>query len=99
MSVKFNLHNVVNTETGAKAKVWYSVDNHVSGKPCVTVSAKTCLEKLFPVFGDGVQNETDSQTDYFDNDRIRFFEDHPLYAEARAAGLRKAAHWDAKHGR
>lgn len=90
MGIKFNLHNVVNTETKAKARVFYSLDNHISQKPCVTIFAKDVLEKMAPVFAAGVQNDSDSMTDYFEGDRIRFFEDHPLYAEARAAAERKA---------
>ena len=101
--IKFNLHNVVNTETGAKARIRYSIDNHVSGKPCVAVYGKDVLEKLFPVFGAEVQNDSDSMTDYFESDRIRFFEDHPLYAAARAAGMKKKAadedRWNRKNAK
>jgi hypothetical protein len=90
--IKFNKYNVRNTETGAKARVYYSLDNHVSGKPCVCVRGKDVLEKLIPVFGEGVQNDSDSMTDYSEPDRVRMFEDHPLYVEARAAvdGFRRA---------
>ena len=35
--IKFNMHNVTDTETKAKARVYYSLDNHVSRKPCVTL--------------------------------------------------------------
>jgi hypothetical protein len=81
--IKFNKYNVRNTETGAKARVYYSLDNHVSGKPCVCVRGKDVLEKLIPVFGEGVQNDSDSMTDYSEPDRVRMFEDHPLYVEVR----------------
>lgn len=91
MAIKFNLHNVVNTETGAKARIRYSIDNHVSGNPTVAIYGKDVLEKLFPVFGADVQNDSDSMTDYFESDRVRLFEGHSLYKAARAAAERKQA--------
>lgn len=81
-AVTFRKHFVTN---GAhKARVWYGLDNHVSFKPCVTVYGKTCLEKLMPIFGADTQNDSDSHCDYFENDRVRLFEGHPLYAALRA---------------
>ena len=32
-----------------------------------------------------VENNTDMQTDYFENDRIRVLPSHPLYAQVKAA--------------
>lgn len=82
--IKFNKHNITNTETKAKARIFYSLDDHISGQPCVTLYGTTCFEKLGPVLGaDDVQNNSDTMTDYFD--RARFFEGHPHYAAARAA--------------
>ena len=80
--IKFNKHNVVNTETKEKCRVHYSVDNHISGKPCVTLYAKSVLDKLSPVFADAVNN-SDYMTDYFESDRVRLFEDHEHYEAAR----------------
>lgn len=89
MAIKFNLHNVVNTETGAKARINYSIDNRADGRACVTVYGKDVLEKLYPVFGGITANDSDSQTDYFESDRVRLFPGHPLYAAARLAGQRR----------
>lgn len=91
MAVKFNLHNAVNTETGAKARIRYSLDNRTDQRKCVTIYGKDILEELFPVFGDDVKNDSDSMTDYFESDRVNLFEGHPLYEAARAAAVRKQA--------
>jgi len=80
--IKFNKHFVTNKKTGAKCRVHYSLDNHISGKPCVTLYAKTCLDKLTPVFAD-TENNMDTMADYFESDRVRMFEDHPHYKAAR----------------
>lgn len=80
--VRFMKHYVIN-ESGNKCRVHYSVDNHISMKPCVTVYAKGYLDDLFAVFSDGVQNGTDTSSDHFEKDRIRFFEDSPFYSAAR----------------
>jgi len=41
-----------------------------------------------------VENNTDSMTDYFEEDRIRVNADHPLYAQVAAAEAQKAARWE-----
>lgn len=82
-TIRFMKHFVTDGEH--KCRIWYSLDNHVSRKPCVTIYAKSVLEDLRPVLGELVQNDTDMQTDYFESDRARFFEGHVLYADARRA--------------
>lgn len=83
-AVKFNLHNVTN---GAyKARVHYSLDNHVDRKPCVCVYAKDYGGDLFKIIPQGYINNTD--TDYFEKGRVMLREGHPLYAAARAAAIR-----------
>lgn len=81
--IKFLKHSVKNTETGDKCRVYYNLDNHISCKLCVWICAKDVLEKLKPIFGSEVINDTDSMTDYFESDRVILFEDHPLYKTAR----------------
>ena len=81
--IKFNKHNVVNTETKNKVRVRYDLDNHVSGKPVVTIRTKSILDSLRAVFAEGVQNDTDSMVDYYEKDKVNLFEDHPLYQQAR----------------
>lgn len=39
-----------------------------------------------------VENGTDFQTDYFENDRIRVWSSHPLFAEVKAALAKQDAH-------
>ena len=86
-TIKFNKFNVTNTTTKAKARVHYSLDNHVSRQPCVTLFARDYGSTLRAIFTDA-QNDSDSMTDYFETDRVRFFEDHPHYAAARLAATR-----------
>jgi len=82
-TIKFNKHNVRNTKTGIKARVHYSLDNRYDKKKCVTLYAKSCLEPLSAVISDGYINNTDLQSDYFENGRVVLFENHPLYLAAR----------------
>lgn len=82
--IKFNKYCVVNTKTGAKARVFYSLDDRVDGRPCVTLCAKDYQGQLGAVFADEFKNETDSTTDYFESGRVDLFQPHPLYAAARA---------------
>ena len=85
--VKFNKFNVTNGT--AKARVHYSVDNRTDGRKCVTIYAKDYTDGLgaFPELRDAYKNDTDMMTDYFDKGRVVLFEDHPLYAAARARAV------------
>jgi len=80
--IKFNKFHVTNGE--AKARVFYSLDNRGDGRKCVTIYAKDYTGELGVVISDSYKNDTDIQTDYFDKGRVVLFEDHPLYAAARA---------------
>jgi len=80
--IKINKHNVTDNK-GIKARVIYSLDGRCDERKCVTIYAKDwdrSLGKLFTEY----KNDTDSQSDYFDQGRVVLFEDHPLYKEARA---------------
>lgn len=80
--IKFNKFNVTDTETKLKAKVFYSLDNRVDERKCVTIYANDYtrnLRKIFPEY----TNETDLQSSYYDQGQVDLFEDHPLYEEAR----------------
>ena len=92
--IKFNLYNVTDTETKAKAKVSYSVDSHISGKPCVTLYAKGYGNELSKFFSN-VCNDSDIMTDYFCKDSVRFFEGDFHYSAARAAAEKLQAKQDA----
>lgn len=80
--VKFNKHHVTNGIK--KARIFYSLDNHVSRQPCVTLYAKDYSDDLQLIIKDGYVNNTDIITDYIEPGLVRMFADHPLYAAARA---------------
>ena len=93
MTIKFNKHFV--TDGAVKARVFYShgqIYNNVAAgvegglRECVTLYAKDfasgrALRSMIPA---GYQNDTDMQSDYFDEGRVRLFPDHALYAQALA---------------
>lgn len=80
--VVFNKYNVKNA-AGLKARVFYSLDNRVDGRKCVTLYAKEYGHTLGKIIPDAYENKTDISTDTFDQGSVRLFEDHPLYAAAR----------------
>ena len=80
--IRFNRYHVTNGTT--KARIHYSLDNHISGRPCVTLYAKDYDNALGCVIPAEYQNDTDIQMDYFDKGHVRLFAEHPLYAAARA---------------
>jgi hypothetical protein len=83
--IKFNKYNVTNgTE---KARVHYMINNRIDGRECVTIYAKGYDDSLS--FIDGVINNTDTMTDYFEKDRVYIFKGNPLYESALAAAVRK----------
>jgi hypothetical protein len=81
--IKFNKYNVTDTETKIKARVFYSIDNRIDGKKCVTLYAKDYDRALGKIFSNEYKNESDSMTDYFDEGHVVLFENHPLYTSAR----------------
>ena len=85
--VKFNKFNV--SRGLVKARVFYSVDNRTDFKKCVTLYAKDYGHALREIFGNAYQNNTDIETDYFDQGRAVLFDSHPLYAAARARAEKK----------
>lgn len=87
--IKFNKHHVAGN--GVKARVFYSLDNRMDGRACVTLYAKDYTGALRVVLGDAYKNDTDTMTDYFDQGRAVLFADHPLYAAARARAEGRAA--------
>lgn len=82
-NIRFMKHYVTNgTE---KARVIYSAFRMVStGENCVTLYAKDFRDgrALAGIIGEGYENNTDSQTDYFEQGRAWIKEGHPLYAAA-----------------
>lgn len=79
--IRFNRYFV--TDGTTRARIYYSLDNRVDRRLCVTLYEKGYDRNLGKIFGDLYRNDTDSQTDYFDEGRVNLFEDHPLYQVAR----------------
>jgi hypothetical protein len=92
--IKFNKFNVTNGTD--KAKVHYSLDSRTDGRTCVTIYAKDYDRSLGRIFDDEYTNNSDSQTDYFEKGRVVLFDDHPLYAAARAQADAVAKAWSIK---
>lgn len=65
---------------GKYSPCWYSLGRLVDGRTAITVYAKCILKDLPRELGP-VQNDTELQTDYFDKDRIRFFEGSPEFTQ------------------
>jgi hypothetical protein len=81
MKIKFNKYHVTNGEI--KARVFYSLDNRIDGRKCVTLYAKDYGHALGKIFKEEYKNETDIMTDYFEEGKVTLFEDHPFYEIAR----------------
>ena len=92
--IKFNKFNVTNGTD--KAKISYSLDNRADGRNCVTLYAKDYNRSLGRIFDDEYTNNSDSMTDYFEKGRVVLFDDHPLYAAARAQAEAVQKAWNIK---
>ena len=88
--IKFNLYNVVDTETGAKARVSYSIGNRTDGREAVTIYDKDHARNLSKIFNNA-KNDTDSTTDYFETDRVVIFKGDAHYEAALATANRLIA--------
>lgn len=81
---KINFGRYAITMGKVRASVFYSLDNRVDGRQCVTIYSRDYGHALCDIFGrDVYKNDTDTMTDYFDKGRVVLFSDHPLYAAAR----------------
>ena len=80
--IKFNKYHV--TDGTTKARVFYCVDNRTDGREVVTLYARDYDGRLGRLIPDAYENDTDLMNDYFDKGTVRLFENHPLYAAARA---------------
>lgn len=85
MAATFHKYYVTNGST--KARVRYSPSLHINGRKMITLYEKDYGNNLPKVFN-GVQNDTDVMTDYFEDNRYRIFEGDPRY-ESLLADLRK----------
>jgi hypothetical protein len=95
MTMKFMKYYVEN-DSGERVKCWYMITQH-NGKKCVLVVAQEYGAQLR--FLPNCENNSDSQTDYFEKDRARIFYGHPLYAAALARAEKNNADDQAKRER
>lgn len=99
-AIKFQAFAVINTTTGEKSRVHYSIDNRIDGRECVTLYAGDYGHGLGVIFADtpaGYTNDTDTQTDYFDKGRVVLFPEHgDLYVAARKAAEKDEARREAR---
>jgi hypothetical protein len=93
MKLRF-FYNGIKAADGKLQRCWYS-DAQLRSHPAGTIT----------IYGRGrfskdvaaefiVENNTEMQTDYFEDDRIRVEPDHPLYAEVAAALAKQQEHRD-----
>ena len=82
--IKFNKHNVRNTETNAKARVHYSVTTDIKNRKAVFIYAKDYGHALRNVMPEAYENNTDTMTDYFETGTVRLYEGDNLYEAALA---------------
>lgn len=79
MAIKFLKHSVKDTETGLKARVFYSAGT--PGK--VTLFARDYSNCLHKIIQRGYENDTDIAADYAEQGLVRINQESPLYADAR----------------
>lgn len=94
MAIKFNQHHVTNGTD--KARVSYHYGPRIDGTMAVVLYSKDYGYALGRVIEDGYQNDTDSQTDYFDKGRVVIRTDSPLFEAAKARAELNAEKWDKK---
>lgn len=83
MAVKF-MWNGIKVD-GKLHKCWYS-NSSLTGFPegTITIYGKH-YQDLPAIEGLTIENDSDSMTDYFENDRVRITPNHPLYNEVKSA--------------
>ncbi len=86
-SIKFFWNGLRLNGEKSLVKCHYSLNNDRDHDECVTIYADSYGGQL-PRDLFEVKNETDSYTDYFDNDRATLTPDHPLYKYARYAAIK-----------
>lgn len=90
----FHWNGIKDTKGAKLQKCWYS-GGELLRHPAGTI---TIYARDYSHFSDKVracfkvENDTDTMTDYFDNDRIRVIPSHPLYSRVKAAMQAQEAH-------
>lgn len=80
-------HFVTNGTFKCRVNYYVSRDGEAE---VVNIYSKSLLEKLAPIFGTRVRNDSDAHFDYFENDSVTIRKGDPLYEAAfEMAKLRK----------
>ena len=88
------------TDGQHKAKVHYSHGKLCNdSRDCVTLYAQGYGSELSPIFGRSSENDTDTQVDYFDKDKVRIFDDSPLFPAALARCQENYAKREARYAK
>lgn len=95
--IKFQQHYV--TDGTTKARVSYHAGTQRDGTVAVTLYARDYSRNLGAIFDSEYKNDTDSQTDYYDEGRVYLPSSHPLYAAALARCEPNAAAYEARTAR
>lgn len=90
--MKFMKYYVENDQ-GERTKCFY-MPSERNGRKCVIVCASRYDGNLS--FLPNCENNSDSQTDYFEKDSVRIFEGDPLYPAVLARVEKNAADYQAK---
>ena len=86
-------YNGIRTSSGKLQKAWYSARNGKNELNVITIykrdygSFSAEIQEAFKV-----ENDSDGLTDYFEKDRIRVTEFHPLYSVVLEAANKMKAH-------
>ena len=87
-------YNGMKIDGGTLIRCGYSLDNRADGAECVTIYARDYKDLPRDLFD--VVNESDSYTDYFEEDRATVRPDHPLYKYVRYVAEKAQAKTDAR---
>lgn len=100
--LKFFWNGIKDSDNGGKLQGCHYSDSQLINHPAGTL---TIYGKRYRAFSAGVhaafsvQNDTDTRTDYFENDRIRVLPTHPMYQTVLAALNAQKAHDEAIRNR
>ncbi len=98
MAIKFQMHAVINTDTGAKARIGLYETTLGDGRKAISIYAKDYRSGLAGILPN-VRNDSDSMTDYFETDRAQIVEGEELYPAALAACQARTAAWEARQAK
>ena len=87
--------NGIKIDGGRLIRCGYSIDNNAENTPSVSIYARDYDHLPRDLFE--VQNESDSYTDYFENDSTYLTPEHPLYKYFRFAAMKAKARDNSKY--